>query len=305
MRHVSRTHRVALDCLFDRIFLDSKIQIRYIDTKKQLADTLTKGNFARDEWNHFFCLLNISHFSSEEYSEVMSKRTQKESGVERVTAKSKPMMNLVARCSERAPAALSSAASESLEKTRKVKLLWVRKLRSTIERGDPLFAYRERGDPLYAHTHQATQNRMLIRLGLLKSGNLMNWWTIRTGTPVVCSQRAHQFVIEDDETNSHTEAEPELSLGSRSFLHRVNDQVRKRQNQSSKDATKDSDKHSVKWWMCMSSTLQASICIHGEELLRQLACHQKYRRSHNETDVRHIWEIDNRTIRRDLWNEYN
>ena len=31
-----------------------------------------------------------------------------------------------------------------------------------------------------------------------------------------------------------------------------------------------------------------SICIHGEELLRQLAFHQKYRRSHNETDVRHI-----------------
>ena len=34
MRHVSRTHRVALDWLFDRINLDSKIQIKYIDTKK-------------------------------------------------------------------------------------------------------------------------------------------------------------------------------------------------------------------------------------------------------------------------------
>ena len=29
MRHVSRTHRVALDWLFDRINLDSKIQIKY------------------------------------------------------------------------------------------------------------------------------------------------------------------------------------------------------------------------------------------------------------------------------------
>ena len=45
MRHVSRTHRVALDWLFDRINLDSKIQIKYIDTKNQLADILTKGNF--------------------------------------------------------------------------------------------------------------------------------------------------------------------------------------------------------------------------------------------------------------------
>ena len=45
MRHVSRTHRVALDWLFDRINLDPKIQIRYKDTKHQLADILTKGFF--------------------------------------------------------------------------------------------------------------------------------------------------------------------------------------------------------------------------------------------------------------------
>ena len=45
MRHVSRIHRVALDWLFDRINLDSKIQIKYIDTKNQLADILTKGSF--------------------------------------------------------------------------------------------------------------------------------------------------------------------------------------------------------------------------------------------------------------------
>ena len=52
MRHVSRTHRVALDWLFDRIILDPKIQIKYIDAKNQLADILTKGSFTRDEWNH-------------------------------------------------------------------------------------------------------------------------------------------------------------------------------------------------------------------------------------------------------------
>ena len=51
MRHVSRTHRVALDWLFDRINLYPKIQIRYIDIKHQLEDILTKGNFTRDEWN--------------------------------------------------------------------------------------------------------------------------------------------------------------------------------------------------------------------------------------------------------------
>ena len=93
MRHVSRTRRVALDWLFDRINWEPKIQIKYIDTKNQLADILRKENFTRDEWNHLLCLFNISHFSLE----VMSNRTQEDAGEERVTAKSKPMMNLVSR----------------------------------------------------------------------------------------------------------------------------------------------------------------------------------------------------------------
>ena len=87
LRHVSRIHRVALDWLFDRINLDSKIQIKYIDTKKQLTDILTKGNFTSDEWNHLLCLLNISHFSSTECSEVLSKRTKKDSSEEKCHSK--------------------------------------------------------------------------------------------------------------------------------------------------------------------------------------------------------------------------
>ena len=97
MRHVSRTHRVALDWLFDRINLDSRIQIKYIDTKNQLANILTKGNFTRDEWSHLLCLLNSSHFSSTVCSAAMAKRIQQESGDERVTAKSRPVMNLIAK----------------------------------------------------------------------------------------------------------------------------------------------------------------------------------------------------------------
>ena len=109
MRHVSRTHRVALDRLFDRINLDSNIQIKYIDTKNQLADILTKGNFTRDEWNHLLSLFNISHFSSTVCSIAMAKRLQQESGEERVTAKSRPMMNLTARM----PSVVLSSTSSS------------------------------------------------------------------------------------------------------------------------------------------------------------------------------------------------
>ena len=109
MRHVSRTHRVVLDWLFDRINWNRKIQIKYIDTKNQFADILTKGNFTRDEWNHSLCLFNISHFSSTVCPETMAKRLQQDSGEERVTAKSRPMMSLIARV----PSNVSSSTSAS------------------------------------------------------------------------------------------------------------------------------------------------------------------------------------------------
>ena len=66
MRHLSRTHRVALDWLFDRINLDAKIQIKYIESRNQLADVLTKGSFTRDEWRnllHLFNIMNDTTFS--------------------------------------------------------------------------------------------------------------------------------------------------------------------------------------------------------------------------------------------------
>ena len=118
MRHVSRTHRVGLDWLIDRIDLDPKIQIKYTDTKNQLADILTKGNFTRDEWNHLSCLFNISNISSINKCKAMSKRTQEDAGQERVTAKPKPMTNLVSRCSVRDPTVLASIASENPEDTK-------------------------------------------------------------------------------------------------------------------------------------------------------------------------------------------
>ena len=98
LRHVSRTHMVALDSLFDRCNLDSEIQIRYIDTKHQLADMLTKGNFTRDESNNLLHLFNISHFSSLCYTQnfssiscpkTMAKRIQEEKE-DRIVAESKP-----------------------------------------------------------------------------------------------------------------------------------------------------------------------------------------------------------------------
>ena len=167
MRHVSRTHRVALDWLFDRINLDPKIQIKYIDTKNQLADILTKGNFTRDEWNHLLNLFNISHFSSTACTAAMAKRAQQESGEERVTAKSRPMMNLTARM----PSVVSSSTSSNPGRISRmdIKILG-NLLQVTIDRGN-----------LRNRHHQVIQKRIMVNLGLLKSGKVELRRTIDQG----------------------------------------------------------------------------------------------------------------------------
>ena len=40
-----------------------KIQIKYVDTKNQLADLLTIGSLTRDEWDHLLRQLNIMNCS--------------------------------------------------------------------------------------------------------------------------------------------------------------------------------------------------------------------------------------------------
>ena len=78
----------------------------------------------------------------------------------------------------------------------------------------------------------------------------------RTEQPVVIPQREirpQQFIIGNDETES------ELSVESRSFLSRVNDQVRKRQKRSSMNVTENEEKHSMIWGMFMSVTLESAV----------------------------------------------
>ena len=97
-----------IGCLIELIWTP-KIRIKYIDTKNQLADILTKGNFTRDEWNHLLCFFNISHFSSTVCFDTMAKLSHQDLGEERVTAKSRPIMNLIARM----PSIVSSSTSSN------------------------------------------------------------------------------------------------------------------------------------------------------------------------------------------------
>ena len=160
------------------------------------------------------------------------------------------MMNLVSRCSERTPDVLASTALESPVKTRH-------------ESQFPLSSRTEQHhrtarpvEDAYSSSYSEWNVDKTWSSQEWKSDELMQ---VRTGRRVVFAQHTDRFIVENDNMDSYTEAEAEMSLKSRSFLHRVNDQVRKRQYHSSKDATKDSDKHSVIWGMFMSSTLQASV----------------------------------------------
>ena len=59
MRHITRTHRVDLDWLFERLRDDPGVSITYVFTKAQVADFLTKGNFTVDAWLRLCFLANI------------------------------------------------------------------------------------------------------------------------------------------------------------------------------------------------------------------------------------------------------
>ena len=76
---------------------------------------------------------------------------------------------------------------------------------------------------------------------------------VRTGRPVneqppgLFVQHTDRFVVDDDDMDSNTVAESNLSLRSRSFLNRVNDRLRKTLNRSPEDSMQDSNKHSLIW----------------------------------------------------------
>ena len=205
----------------------------------------------------FFCLFNISHFSSTHCLEVMSKRTQEDAGEEGVTAKSKPMINLVSRYSARDPDVLASIASESPGKT---------KSESQI----PLRSWNEQ-QPRTGRSVMGASSSDYSEWNIDEKWSSGEWKSsemLEARTEPVGGQQftldTDKFVIDDEDVDSDTAAELNLSLKSRSFLHRVNDRLRKILDHSSEDAMQDIDKRSLIWRMLMSSTLEASVFM-GKE----------------------------------------
>ena len=59
MAHVARTHRVNLDWLLQQSLHDPCIFCRYIETKSQVADILTKPQFSVRDWCNLCSLLRL------------------------------------------------------------------------------------------------------------------------------------------------------------------------------------------------------------------------------------------------------
>ena len=163
----------------------------------------------------------------------MSKRTQENAGEERVTAKSKPMMNLVSRYSVKDPNVLASTASESPVKTKSesqnVPL-------SSLNEQQPRTGRPVMGASASNYSEGNTDDKWSSRVW--KSGEMLG---ARTGRPV-----DDKFLIDDD-MGSDTFTESNLSRRSRSFLNSVNDRLRKMFNCSPEDAMQDIDKRSMIW----------------------------------------------------------
>ena len=220
------------------------------------------------------CLFNISHCSSINNLEAMSKRTPEDAGEARVTAKSKPMMNLVPRYSVRDPNVLASTASESPGKTK------------SESQNVPLSSF---------NVQQPSTGRPVLGAS---SQNHSEWniddnwssqvWKSDEMLGNKYGKRADDKFVIDDDMDSDTATESNLSLRSRSFLNRVDDRLRKMLDHHPEDAMQDIDKRSTIWWNVYVFNI-GNICIHGKELLRHFAFHQRYReKSHFKTDVRDI-----------------
>ena len=271
MRHVSRTHRVALDWLFDRINLDPRIQIKYIDTKNQLADILTKGNFTRGEWNHLLCLFNLSHFSSTACTTAMEKRAQQGSGEERVTAKSRPMMNLTARM----PSVVSSSTSSNPGRTSygyqdPGKSVASDDRSAKPEKPSPPGYSKEDYGQSWSSQEWKSGAAEHDRSGKPEktSWDVMQQVAPHRGEPlrdgnahsVRYGETIHDGSGEPEKLNYQEEADSEtfvMGSDAAEFVNKVKDQVRCRQKRMS-NVAESGEEHSIIWGIFMAATMNAA-----------------------------------------------
>ena len=242
MRPVSRNHRVALDWLFDRINLDPKMQIKYIDTRNQLADILTKGNFTRDEWNHLFVQHQAFQFHQLSWSDVQknTRRCRWRKSHSKIKADDEVDLATQRKGSERACYDCIGKPGEYKSESQKVPMC-------SLNEQQPGTKIPVMGASSSDYSEWNIDDKWSSQEW--KSGEMLEARTVRPVGGQESTQDIDKSVIDDDDMDSDTVTESNLSLKSRSFLNRVNDRLRKILDHSSKDAMQDIDKRSIIWWM--------------------------------------------------------
>ena len=165
-------------------------------------------------------LFNISHLSSTACTAAMAKRAQQESGEERVTAKSRPMMNLTARMPSVGPSSTSSPGKSVVVDGRSGKLDGA---------SPPGFSKVDYG----------------------QSWSSQEWKS---------EAAAHDWSGKPETVNHQGEANPEnfvMGYDAAEFVKKVKDQVRNRQKRIS-NVAKSGDEHSIIWGIFMATTLNAA-----------------------------------------------
>ena len=239
MRHVSRTHRVALDWLFDSIM----IQIKYVDTKKQLTDILTKGTF-----------------SSASCPKAMSKRMQQGTGEERVVAKSKPTLNLVSHA-----AASSLTAPSSNASSRPVAL------RAPGQQGSNLKA-QSAGKPAGggSNQHDAASSSQVWLTDAKMSQRARRLAAAGTNQYPSFQERARKRAAENSDINDEDDTKCRtISAYLVPFvphLERVYSNLRQQLKRKAEDKMEDLDVKTLIWRIFVSVTQQAAVHLGNDYL---------------------------------------
>ena len=231
----------------------------------------------------------------------MAKRAQQESGEERVTAKSRPMMNLTARM----PSVVSSSTSSNPGRT------W--------------YGYQDPANSVVVDDRSGQPDRLSpaghSKLDYGRSWSSQEWKSgaaahDRSGKPdknfLGCDATSPHHgeplldgnaqsvrygeIIRDgsgqpDGADYQGKAKSEtfvMGSDAAEFVNKVKDQVRKRQKRMSNVAD-SGEEHSIIWRMFMAATMNAATFM-GKNL-RNSKFHHEFQRSHSKTNVRHHCEI--------------
>ena len=237
----------------------------------------------------------------------MAKRSQHDSGEERVTAKSKPMMNLIART----PSVVSPSTSLSPGKRYHGKQDPWKSVVADDRSGQPdrvsstnyskldydrAWSSQEWKSEVTAHDRSGQPDKTSWRM--VRQVRPHHGETLLDGTAqsVRYGELLRDRSGQPENINSQEVADSEtfiMGSDAAEFVNQVKDQVRSRQKRIF-NVAESGEEHSIIWGMFMAATLNAATFM-GKNFQDNQKFHYEHNRSHREENVRHICKIGERT----------